>query len=459
MSLPSLRLRLLWGASVWVPVALLAVGLLLLQLFRGYATEDFFDDLSNEQDQLLAGLSVAADGTLSAPVLSDPRFMRPYSGLYWQADSQGKSGLLRSRSLWDFVLALPRGSPPGDGEQHRHRIRGPNGEDLLAVEREVSLPRYADPVRVVVALEASHLDQAIGHFRWVLMLSFVALGAGLIGAASLQVFVGLRPLTALRTQLSRLRDGEAERLEGGFPSEIQPLVDDLNALLDHQAQVVERGRVLAGNLAHGLKTPLAVAANEIERLADTGQADAALVQAQLERMQRQVDYHTARARAVAAAVVPGQRCPVEEVARSLARVVERLHVERFPAGWALSLDVPPDAAFRGERQDLEEMLGNLLDNAAKWSRSRIRLSCRPLEQGWLELTVEDDGPGLAADLREEAFERGRRHDQAVPGSGLGLGIVRDLAELYGGSARLEESPDLGGLKAILRLPGQWRRPS
>ncbi|HVI50911.1 MAG TPA: HAMP domain-containing sensor histidine kinase [Candidatus Sulfotelmatobacter sp.] len=455
MRLPSLRLRLLWGASVWVSVALVAVGILLFELFHNYATEDVFDDLSNQQDQLLAGISVGADGGLAVgPVLSDPRFERPYSGLYWQVDSQGRSGLLRSRSLWDFVMDMPRGMPPADGEQHRHRVKGPKGEELLAVERIVSLPDYAEPLLVVVALDASRLDEAIRNFRQVLMLSFVVLGLGLIGAAALQVFIGLRPLSLLRTRLGLLRDGESARLEGGFPSEVQPLVDDLNALLAHQAQVVERGRLLAGNLAHGLKTPLAVAANEIERLEETGEADAPLIRAQLERMQRQVDHHTARARAAASSARPGQRCPVAEVAQPLAGVVERLNAGR---ALSLTLDVPADAAFRGERQDLEEMLGNLLDNAAKWGKGRILLSCRGAERGWLELAVEDDGPGLAAELREDAFERGRRHDTAVPGTGLGLGIVRDLAELYGGSVRLESSRELGGLKAVLRLPAPWRR--
>lgn len=453
MRLPSLRLRLLWGAMVWVAVALLVVGLLLFELFRSYVTEDFYSDLTNQQDQLLAGIAIGADGGLTVgPVLSDPRFVRPYSGLYWQLDGESKPGLLRSRSLWDFMIELPRGDPPGEGEQHRHRVKGPGGQQLLAVERLVNLPDYGEPLRVVVALDASDLDAAILHFRRVLMLSFLLLGSGLVGAVSLQVWVGLKPLTSLRRQLGLLRDGEATRLEGAFPSEVQPLVDDLNALLSHQAEVVERGRVLAGNMAHGLKTPLAVATHEAERLADSGQADAALILEQLGRIQAQVDYHTARARAAAAAAVPGQRCPVAEVAGGLVRVIGRLHAHR---ALEIETDIADAAVFRGERQDLEEMLGNLLDNAAKWSAGRIRLSCRA-EPGWLDIAVEDDGPGLPEAQRADAFERGRRHDQAVPGTGLGLGIVRDLAEMYGGSARLEASAGLGGLRAVLRLPSAPR---
>lgn len=447
----SLRLRLLWGASLWVSVALVTVGILLQGLFRNYATDDFYDDLTNQQEELLASLTADQGGQLQLlPPINDPKFVKPYSGFYWQVEGEDLSGalLLRSRSLWDYRLPLPV-DQPGDGVQHRHRLVGPQEQSLLAVERLVTLPRHDGRLRVVVAVDAARLDRAIHDFSRVLVLSFLLLGGGLICAAALQVWVGLRPLQSLRRDLAALREGRVSRLEGNQPQEIQPLVDDFNAVLSHQAEVVERGRVLAGNLAHGLKTPLAVVANEAARLADGGMADAGLIQAQIGRMQRQVDYHTARARAAAARATPGLRCAVAPVAQSLVRVVERLHGHR---DLAVAVDILPELGFRGERQDLEEMLGNLLDNAAKWTAGRIGLSCHMVEPGWLLLVVEDDGPGLTNEQRADAFARGRRHDEAVPGSGLGLGIVRDLAELYGGSARLEAS-DLGGLRAELRLPG------
>jgi signal transduction histidine kinase len=444
----SLRLRLLGGALIWLSVALVAIALILLHLFRSYAETDFYAELSNDQEQVIAGLGVDADGTLTVtPQISDPQFIKPYSGLYWQVDDAA-SVMLRSRSLWDFTLSLPVDVVEA-GTQHHHRLTGPERQSVLAVERVVELPRYPHPIRVVVAEDARRLDAAVRGFGTTLTMAFVLLGAGLIGAASLQVWVGLRPLERLRARLVRVRDGSAARLEGDFPSEVQPLVDDLNTLLEHQAEVVERGRVMAGNLAHGLKTPLAVIANEANRLEQCGALEAAtLIQAQVARMQRQVDFHTARARAAAARAVLGVRCPVAPCVQALLRVIERLHAHR---PLVLESAIPEDAVFRGERQDLEEMLGNLLDNAAKWAASRVVVACRRDGSGWLDLSVEDDGPGLTEDQRGEAFARGLRLDDAVPGSGLGLAILRDLAEMYGGEARLVSSP-LGGLRAVLKLP-------
>jgi signal transduction histidine kinase len=445
----SLRLRLLAGALVWVSVALAVIAVLLVHLFRYYAEDDFYGDLISDQQEVVAALSRGQDGQLqAAPTISEPQFGRPYSGLYWQVN--GLAGaLLRSASLQDFTLFLPvdRLAP---GEEHRHRLVGPERQSLLAVERSVVLPDYPEPVRVVVADDARALDASVKGFSLRLALSFVALGAALIIAGALQVWAGLRPLQRLREHLRRVREGEERRLEGAYPQEVQPLIDDLNTLLDRQAEVVERARVMTGNLAHGLKTPLAVIANEASRLyLEGGSGPAALIQAQVARMQRQIDYHTARARAAAARSVPGVRCFVAPSTRSLLRVVERLHPERR---LGLEAALADDLVFLGERQDFEEMLGNLLDNAAKWAAARILVNGHRLQTGWIEVVVQDDGPGLPADQVDQAFRRGERLDEAVPGSGLGLAIVRDLAEMYGGGVNLGES-SLGGLSARLRLPG------
>jgi signal transduction histidine kinase len=255
------------------------------------------------------------------------------------------------------------------------------------------------------------------------------------------------PLEAMRRRLADVRKGLVRHLEGRYPSEVQPLVDDLNALLSHNDQMVRRAIGKAGDLAHGLKTPLAILSNEAQRLQGTGDPElAAVIDQQLSVMQRQVEYHLAHARAAASGTAPGARASVLESSEGLARALQRLHESR---GLSIEVDVLPEHAFRGQREDLDEMLGNLLDNACKWARSRVRIAST-LHAGALAILVDDDGPGLDLSMRETVLQRGVRADEAAPGSGLGLAIVRDLAEVYGGSIALEGSP-LGGLRARLAL--------
>jgi signal transduction histidine kinase len=253
----------------------------------------------------------------------------------------------------------------------------------------------------------------------------------------------------MRRRLSEVRKGLEHQLHGEYPAEVQPLVDDLNALLAHSQQVVTRAIGKAGDLAHGLKTPLAVLSNEAERLSRTGHDElAATIAQQVSLMQRQVDYHLAHARAAASGASPGARASVLTSADGLSRTLHRLHAGR---GVTIDVDVQCEHAFRGQREDLDEMLGNLLDNACKWARSRIVVSSSE-HDGRLVVTVDDDGPGLDPSMRAAVLQRGVRADEAAPGSGLGLAIVRDLAELYGGSISLTSAP-AGGLRAQLTLPG------
>jgi signal transduction histidine kinase len=277
----------------------------------------------------------------------------------------------------------------------------------------------------------------------------------LSGAAALFMFAGLAqlrgsvsPFQKLRERLADVREGRSTRLEGSYPAEVQPLVNDLNALLDHREQAVRRALARAGDLAHGLKTPLAVLAHEADRAGAAGAGETATaIEQQVARMRRQVDYHLAQARAAASGAAPGARAGVLAAAEGLARAVRRLHAER---GIAIELDLAPAHAVRGQMEDLEEMLGNLLDNACTFARSRVVVRSA-LDAGRIAITVDDDGPGLDPALREAVLQRGVRADEAAPGTGLGLAIVRDLAALYGGSITLEGSP-LGGLRATLTLP-------
>jgi len=268
-------------------------------------------------------------------------------------------------------------------------------------------------------------------------LVFIAIGVGMMRR-------GLSPFDELRARLTGVRDGSERRLEGRYPSEVQPLVNDLNAMLDHRDEVVRRALGKAGDLAHGLKTPLAVLMHEVSRAEAAGQHElAAEMRTQLDRMRRQIDYHLAHARAAASGSTLGSRSSVLESANALARTLLRLHADR---GLTIDVHVDPDHFVRVQREDLDEMLGNLLDNACKFARSRVGITSTPGS-----ITIDDDGPGLDPTLHDAVLQRGVRADEAAPGSGFGLAIVRDLAELYGGSIALERSPS-GGVRAVLRLP-------
>jgi signal transduction histidine kinase len=278
-------------------------------------------------------------------------------------------------------------------------------------------------------------------------ISVVVTVACLIGGLAL-LRESLHPFDTMRRRLSDIRAGKERQLLGSYPTEVQPLVDDLNALLEHRDQTVRKALAKAGDLAHGLKTPLAVLAREAELAEAAGHRDlAATMGQQVERMRRQIEYHLAHARAAASGATPGMRCSVVASADALARTLLRLHAER---GITIDVRVAPDHHVRGQREDLEEMLGNLLDNACQWASSRVLLEST-ISGDRLVITVDDDGPGLDASMRPVVLQRGVRADEAAPGSGLGLAIVRDLAELYGGSISLDAAPQ-GGLRARLELP-------
>lgn len=276
------------------------------------------------------------------------------------------------------------------------------------------------------------------------ILSVVLMSLGLWIVAK-----GQRSLRELHRRVAAVRDGSEGRLTGSYPSEVQPVVNDLNALLEHRELLVERAQAKAGDLAHGLKTPLAVLAQEAARVATAGQPElAATITQQVERMRRQIDYHLAQARAAASGSAVGAHTSLRESAEGIARTLERLHDER---GIDIVVEIDAAQTVRVERQDLDELLGNLLENACQWARSRVSVTSAQ-QAGLVIVAIDDDGPGIDASMREAVLRRGVRADQAAPGSGLGLAIVRDLAELYGGGIRLESSPE-GGLRARLTLPG------
>nr|WP_246500943.1 sensor histidine kinase [Azospirillum rugosum] len=447
-----MRFRLLAGAAVWIALALAMAGAVLSGLFRDHVARRFDAELTTHLNQLAALADTGADG---APVLrhplSDPRFRLPLSGLYWQVNDTG-GPRLRSRSLWDEALALPP-DEPADGEVHRHVVTGPADRRLVVLERSVTLPGAPAPLRIAIAGDEGEMAGVIAAFDRVLWLSLGVLALVLIAAAVVQVSVGLRPLVRLRAELAEVRAGRKKRFGAVAPSEVQPLLEDLNALLDHSEEVVGRARLQAGNLAHALKTNLAVLANEADGLKpENARAVGAAIGRQVAEMRRHIDHHTARARAAAARGLPGIATPVADSAAALGRVMAKIHAsDRVGDRVAVTVRVPREHVFAGERADLDEMLGNLLDNACKWARSRVEVTSRLEAGGMLAVSVDDDGPGLPADRRGAVLAPGVRLDESTPGTGLGLAVVRDVARLYGGDVRLSDSP-LGGLRAELVLP-------
>lgn len=450
----SLRVRLLVGTLVWVIVSVLLAGWGIHRLFERHVTDQLQSELVVYLDQLTAAIQVDATGlvSLSAPLI-DPRFDRPFSGLYWQIrtvdEVQGAVQVLRSRSLWDTTL--PEGAASvQDGADRRYVTHGPQNQSVLVRERLVQPAEGPSAeLELQIAADQALLAEPISRFTTMLVIALGILTLGLVLAVLMQVWVGLSPLTRLRAQLARVRAGETARIDGAFPSEVQPLVEDFNTVLQTNAEMLERARTQAGNLAHALKTPLAVMANAAA--AHDAQLPR-LVDEQIAVARRQVDYHLAHARAAASVRVSGLHSPVRPVLSGLVRVMERVHASR-----ELKFDiqqVPDDLAFKGEEQDFQEMLGNVLDNACKWAATRVRV--RATEgAGMLRLVVEDDGAGLAPERAEAVFLRGVRADERAAGSGLGLAIVRDLARLYGGDATIENS-DLGGVRLVLVLPAAAR---
>lgn len=474
----SLRWRLLLATVLALALALLLAGWVLGGLFRDHVMRQFQADLGLQLEQVTARLDFDASGqpVLDGRNLSDPRWLKPLSGLYWQVDGPEQRGVLRSRSLWDAVLTLPV-DVVADGALHLHGVLGPQGRPVWVMERSVRPANAATgPWTLMVAADLQSTHDAVDGWNNVLAASLAVLLVLMALAAVAQVAVGLAPLRGLQRALQRLDTGQAQRLQGDFPAEVQPLIDDFNRVLDQHETLVTRARTQAGNLAHAVKTPLAVMANAAQSAqsapntqgalaaqpTSAGRADplaaapaqalvelAKLVTEQVDAARQQVDWHLARARATAASGLPGLRVPLAPQVEALVRVMAKVHAHRD-----LQVQVlpgQPELWFLGEAPDLSEMLGNLLDNACKWAHSQVQVGWVLQGTHWV-LTVDDDGPGLPADQRERVLQRGVRADEQVPGSGLGLAIVHDLALLYGGDLALAPSV-LGGLRAALRLPG------
>ena len=449
----SIARRMLVAAAIWSAVVLLIAGWS-LQAFYRTETDQQLDLSLDDTLRTLAGAVNSAQGQITvddAKLPRDERFSLPLLGRYWAfIDLSAENEVVRTRKSLSFfdedagVAADVRAEALKQKGAVLHLdAPGPDDKQMRLGLQAVTFPDRPEPLLLYAAIDRTSADASVGSFTLRLGIALGVLAIGLIGGVLVLIRYGLRPLHEIEDKLGDVRAGRRDKLDGEYPSELSPLVREINTLITHNRNVVDRARTHVGNLAHALKTPLAVLKNEAkgsDKLSD-------LVRRQTEAMTSNVNSYLKRAQAAAQAEVLGVRTEVKEPVEGIARMLERLHRGK---GVAIDVDVDPKAVFRGERGDFDELVGNLLENAAKWCKSRVNVTVTRNDDG-MEVKVDDDGPGLPAEHRAKALERGKRLDESEPGTGLGLSIVSELADIYGGRLHLEDSP-IGGLRARLVLP-------
>ncbi|MES0099918.1 ATP-binding protein [Mesorhizobium sp. M0019] len=453
----SVAFRVIAFSTVWAILTLVVIFTLITTLYRQASERGFDSLLSAHLFNLIGSVGASESGQLTgAPDLGDLRFSEPNSGWYWSVEpaSEGVHGDLHSSSMTKAIPSPSVAEVPFNASfQRSYSADGIEGEQLEVFESEFVLDAKNRAARFRVMGNQTELEQEIATFQRRLLTYLSLFGVGMIAINAIAILLGLQPLRRVRNALAMVREGTAQRLDGRFPAEIEPLANETNALIENNRRIVERSRTQVGNLAHSLKTPLAVLLNEGRAL---GGAKGQLIAEQAASMQKQVDHYLQRARVAAQRDSVVYRTPVAPLVQRMVRVLQKLNPQTL-----LSLSLPAtDIVFAGEREDLEELLGNLLDNAMKWARSAVAVSVKPISSkggagtegaaNLFEISIEDDGPGIPDDKAREVLQRGRRLDETKPGSGLGLAIVADLVNEYGGSLALERSV-MGGLKAMVRL--------
>lgn len=450
----SLAFRVIAFSTIWAVLAFALIFTVISSLYRQTSERGFDSLLSAHLFNLIGSVGVSDSGTLTGgPDLGDLRFSEPESGWYWSVEpvSKGLVGQLRSSSMTEPVASPSVELVPFDVEFQRHyRTAGIGGEELEVFESEFVLDSQNRIARFRVMGNRSELEAEISGFEWRLFTYLSLFGIGMIAINAIAILLGLQPLTRVRNALAMVREGTAQRLTGRFPAEIQPLANETNALIENNRRIVERSRTQVGNLAHSLKTPLAVMLNEGRAL---GGPKGQLIADHAAAMQQQIDHYLQRARIAAQRESVVYRTPVAPLLQRMVRVMEKLS-----RGTKIALSLPEhEVVFAGEKEDLEEIVGNLLENAMKWAHSAARVSvvagmAQAEEPPRFSIIIEDDGPGIPEDQAREAIRRGTRLDETKPGTGLGLAIVADLVKEYGGGLRLERSA-MGGLKAVVELRG------
>jgi signal transduction histidine kinase len=448
----SLALRIIALSTIWAIVTMIVTATIISTLYRQASERGFNSLLSAHLFNLIGSVGVSESGALTGSVdLGDLRFSEPGSGWYWAVEpvSGGLTGQLRSLSMTRVIASPSAIEVPFNSEfQRSYQTDGIAGERLQIFESEFVLDAQNRVARFRVMGNRTELENEIGAFQGRLFTYLSIFGVGMVAINAIAIMLGLRPLAKVREALSKVREGTARRLDGTFPAEIEPLANETNALIENNKRIVERSRTQVGNLAHSLKTPLAVLLNEARII---GGEKGRLIEGQASAMHQQLEYYLQRARIAAQRDSVVYRTPLSPSLKRMVRVMEKLNPKI-----QVALELPAqEILFAGEREDFEEIIGNLLENAMKWGRNSVLVSTKTIEgpeadPGMFELAIEDDGPGIPEYKAREALKRGKRLDETKPGTGLGLAIVSDLVNEYGGKLGLERST-LGGLKASVQL--------
>ncbi|WP_394125602.1 ATP-binding protein [Vibrio hepatarius] len=431
----SLKSRLVLAAIVWLTAMVIAAGVSVPTQVFNYMVDDTKSQLSIYMDEISASLEADEKGALTLTTnLSDPRFNRPYSGLYWSARTD--ADLLRSRSLWDQKIEAKKGI--------KKEYFGARDEKLIYLKTTLYYPDYDGPIEVLVGIDEQPIEDTVRDLMSQLWIILALLYFGVLAVIMLQVQWSLHPLTKMHNELSQLRSGDKKQLEEDYPKEVAPVVSDLNALVFHYQELLERARHHAGNLSHALKTPLSVLKNEIHNFDSDTQK---LLQPPVDQIQSQIDYHLGRARMAGSKNILAVRANPSERVDAISMAFDKVYASREIA---LINELDSDIEVAVDKTDLDEMVGNLLENAYKWSSSIIRVHSQQSKEGDIDIIIEDDGPGIPDDKIQQAVKRGVRLDETTPGTGLGLNIVSEMAHSYRGVLTLSRS-SMGGLRAQLTL--------
>ena len=444
----SLAVRLFFSATVWIILTLLAAGLLLSDLNKKSNFAAFDDRLNLLLETLIGASRVdSSDSITVVSSIGDPRFFQPYSGWYWQVNNGAKT-ISRSRSMWDQVFTSDK-RLIGGRSQFIDSVNLNNSESrviekkkLHIVERQISFPGITNPILFLVSGDTEEYMQNVKKFNDTLLVTLVVLGVGLMIAVFLQVNYGLLPLNKIKQALFKIRNGDKKKLEAQYPLEVQPLATEINELLEHNEKIVERAKTHVGNLAHVLKTPLAVISNEISNKHNN------VLKTQIFLMQKHIDRYLKKAHLQALGKSAKSKIAFMEFIKKMINIFNKIYPD-------IKFDYPE--SFKefyvfGSLEDMEEIIGNILENGCKYGKKKIKISIIKISDVEIKIEISDDGPGLPPKKMNEVFARGFRLDEQTPGTGLGLNIVKDIIEVYKGKVWLEKSRDLGGLQVNIRLP-------
>ena len=443
----SLALRLFLSASVWVLLTLFSGGLLLSDLFRESVEKSFEDKLNLFMETLIGSSKIdSTDSITVVNPLGDPRFFQPYSGWYYQINAGSKT-LVRSRSMWDQVLTLDKRLIGGRAQfvnsnlENNKKNKPVQSKKLIILKREISFPGFEGPLTFMVSGDTIEFEKNILQFNNILISSLVVLGLGLLFSVYLQVKYGLLPLKKIKNSLFKIRNGDATKLEENYPIEVSPLAKEINILLDHNGRIVERAKTHVGNLAHALKTPLAIISNHTDQTKDK------ILRNQIDYIRKNIDRYLNKARSSSSTKVKKEKVDVDHVTKRIINVFRKIN----PSLQINLMIITKKVIIPADSDDLDEILGNLLENACKWTKSIVELKIFQCSENEIKFTISDDGPGLPIKKRKEVFARGFRLDEQTPGTGLGLNIVKDTVNQHYGEVWLSESI-FGGLEVNVVLP-------